>query len=970
VNRSYRTVWNAALGAFVAVAEKTRSGGKRQTRTSHASLQSDASIGNNVALSCVAAAVALLAVVPNAALAANECGTPAAGGASVTCSGASYASGITYSYADDFSITLNNPAMSIANPGLSVTLTNPGGLDAATLVVNASNLGTVTSSGVAVSVVNNRNNGSVEFTMDSGLVTSSVASRTVQVQGLGATNVSTTLNGGRIVNTGTGVGFYSQSSGINSGASLNSLTINGGSVEASNIAASVFVASPVSLGSGSAIVNGGSVLSTNSTGLQVDVRGSGKAQLQMTGGTVTGQGANGDGIYVTSRSGTFAASMAGGTVNGGGGTGAALHVAALNGGTVDIGAGATLNAGASGVALRIGATGQQGNATITTAGTLNGAVVLGSGADVLTIAGGAINGNITGDNTDALRFDLGTNSFTHGAGYAINGLDSVTMVSGTARIDSAMSINKLSVDGGTLVLGSANSYIGATNVNGGTLRAGAANVFSAASAHTVAAGGTLDLAGFSQTLTTLSNAGTVSLPGGTPGNTLTITGAYVGNGGTLRLGTALGDSSSASDRLVLSGASASASGNTRIQVTNLGGLGALTTGNGIEVVTATNGANTTAQSTKDAFSLAGGYVDAGAYEYRLYAADANGAGENWYLRSSVIPVVMDPELPRGPVPTYRAEVPLYAVVPEQFREFDFAMLGNLHQRVGDERTAAATGNAWGGRQGWGRIISVDRDIAQQGTVSPTSSGRLNGFQTGTDLWANPNWRTGLYAGQLEGDMDVNGFARGVVNYAAGRNDLRSQYLGAYATWMQSSGLYVDSVLQAGRHRYTAYPSQGQASSGKGDSVLASVEAGTSLPIAAGWAVEPQLQLAYQHLGLDDTSISGASIQQDVDNGWIVRAGVRVKGSFDAGPGTLQPYARVNFYKRSSGTDITRFIGPAGSTDIASRTGGTSSELAAGATWALSQTTSLYGELGKMWDLGGDARTSSGVSGSVGVKVLW
>jgi fibronectin-binding autotransporter adhesin len=77
-----------------------------------------------------------------------------------------------------------------------------------------------------------------------------------------------------------------------------------------------------------------------------------------------------------------------------------------------------------------------------------------------------------------------------------------------------------------------------------------------------------------------------------------------------------------------------ATGKTSVQVANLGGLGALTCGNGIEVIGAQNGATTTAQTTKDAFALAGGHVDAGAYEYRLYAADASGAGENWYLRSS------------------------------------------------------------------------------------------------------------------------------------------------------------------------------------------------------------------------------------------------------------------------------------------------------------------------------------------------
>ncbi|MFM9925590.1 hypothetical protein VLK31_21555 [Variovorax sp. H27-G14] len=49
------------------------------------------------------------------------------------------------------------------------------------------------------------------------------------------------------------------------------------------------------------------------------------------------------------------------------------------------------------------------------------------------------------------------------------------------------------------------------------------------------------------------------------------------------------------------------------------------------------------------------------------------------------------------------------------------------------------------------------------------------------------WRTGIYVGQLDGDMSVTGFARGIVNYAAGSNDLRSQYLGAYASWKRRSG---------------------------------------------------------------------------------------------------------------------------------------------------------------------------------------
>jgi len=324
------------------------------------------------------------------------------------------------------------------------------------------------------------------------------------------------------------------------------------------------------------------------------------------------------------------------------------------------------------------------------------------------------------------------------------------------------------------------------------------------------------------------------------------------------------------------------------------------------------------------------------------------------------------------VPTYRAEVPLYAALPEQFRQSNLAMVGNLHQRVGDENAGGvgiATPNQ-GLRQGWARIISMDRTVSQGGTVSPTSEGRLTGFQAGNDLWADPNWRVGIYIGQLEGDVRVRGFARGVQGYAAGSNDLRSQYLGAYATWKNDSGLYLDGVLQAGRHRYTTATDLGAASSGKGRSLLASIEVGQAFRISPEWIVEPQLQLVHLRVSLDDTGIVGAVVQQDSHSGWLVRAGVRIKGELTTAAGPLQPYARLNVYRSSSGTDVTRFTGPAAYTDIASRTGGTSTELAAGATLRLTQNMSLYGELGKYWASGGGARTKSGVNGSVGVKIRW
>ena len=159
--------------------------------------------------------------------------------------------------------------------------------------------------------------------------------------------------------------------------------------------------------------------------------------------------------------------------------------------------------------------------------------------------------------------------------------------------------------------------------------------------------------------------------------------------------------------------------------------------------------------------------------------------------------------------------------------------------------------------------------------------------------------------------------------------------------------------------------------GKGRSLLGSIEVGQAFPLgASGWSVEPQLQLVHQHMDLDNSVIAGAIVQPEADSGWIVRAGVRVKGTVATGMGTLQPYGRFNVYRSSSGADIARFVNGATRTDIASSTGGTSTELAGGFTLALGNRTSVYGEVGKLWASGGDTRVKSSINASVGVRVKW
>lgn len=566
---------------------------------------------------------------------------------------------------------------------------------------------------------------------------------------------------------------------------------------------------------------------------------------------------------------------------------------------------------------------------------------------------------------------------------------------------------------GTLVLAGRNDHSGLTAVDEGVLRAGRADTLSAASHHDVRLGGTLDLAGHDQTVAGLTVAGTVSLVGTEPGTRLTVRGPYVGQGGTLRLGTRLGGSGSLSDRLVIDGGrsdetqaakagtvrstatglranAAGVTGRTLVQIVNLGGLGALTTGDGIEVVNAINGATTTAQTTRDAFALSGGHVDAGAFEYRLHAADAQGLGENWYLRSNVTvtpappppsppappssgggsPESPPPLLPAPPAPVerpaYRVQVPMLAALPAQLREGDLTMLSNLHQRSGQPQAA---GDGPAARRAWGRIIVADPTLAQRGAVDPRSQMHLSGFQAGTDLWAGAQWRAGVYVGQLEGKAEVQGFASGLWG-AIGRTDLRSRYLGGYATYADPAGFYADAVLQFGRHDYTAQPLAALPVEGKGRSTVASLEIGQPFDIGAGWTLEPQLQLIHQSRAIDQTLIPAAVVSQDSANGWMARAGLRLKGRIAAGAGVVEPYGRINVYRMAAGDDIARFAGPAARTDIASGASGSSAELAGGFSWRVGPAVSVYGELGRRFALGGGLRSRASVQVSAGVNVRW
>ena len=322
---------------------------------------------------------------------------------------------------------------------------------------------------------------------------------------------------------------------------------------------------------------------------------------------------------------------------------------------------------------------------------------------------------------------------------------------------------------------------------------------------------------------------------------------------------------------------------------------------------------------------------------------------------------------------------MLAAVPAQMRQTDLAMIGSMRSRFGDDDASApgiASLTPVGGaltteRRAWARGVYSDVDIRQTGTVNPSTQGHVSGIQAGTDLFVSPlgDWRGGIYVGTLDGGGDLSGSASGTWR-AVGATDLRGRYFGAYASYGNNTGFYVDTVLQYGSQHYTIRPYGGDAASGKGNSLTASVEVGQAFALASNWVIEPQAQLSYRRASLDDLVISGARVVQDDSNSWTAGLGVRVKGDFATSAGRLQPYARVGVIHGTGSDDRARFIGPAAFTDIVSSGDYTSAELATGATLSLTKTVSLYGEVGKVFSTGGDTRVRSSIQGSLGIRVRW
>ncbi|WP_411962622.1 autotransporter outer membrane beta-barrel domain-containing protein [Mesorhizobium sp. CO1-1-11] len=689
-----------------------------------------------------------------------------------------------------------------------------------------------------------------------------------------------------------------------------------------------------------------------------------------------------------------------------------------------------------------------GNDSVTiTGGTVGGDVLMSFGADSFVWNGGGIiygavdlggdndtaklsnltNANLGG--ADALNGGLGTDTLT----FDNVKLDGISRVQNWETID-ATNDTQLTLDG-NLVLGDSGTGTGSLNVDAAsTLYGGGFN----ASIQAFTSGQLADVV----------NAGRIDLTNGSTGamDRLTISGNYTGLGGLLLIQTELGDDSSASDRLVLSGGTAS--GSTGIAVVNVGGAGAETMQDGIMVVQAVNGAT----STSSAFAL-DVPVAAGAFEYYLFKGGVTaGSAENWYLRSSLItptspaaappaaepapapepvppeaepppppsalppvpaptegdintppvdptppvqasdPVPVpppppppapaaDPPPPPPPVPTavpdlptptageeillYRVEVPVYSAVLPVAEHLAMTTLGTFHERRGEQSLLSNTELS----PVWGRIYGQDARMGWSGTVSPSFDGTLFGLQAGFDVSGRETAsggidRAGLFVAYASMKGDVRGQALGQNDLSVGGIDVSGTSVGGYWTRIGQGGWYLDGVLMATFFGGDATSSRDVGIDIGGTGVTASLEGGYPIALAQGWTLEPQAQLIWQHLSLDDAKDRFSSVSFDSDGSVTGRIGARLQGESAVNGIALQPYLKANIWHDFGGTDRVSFD----TTDISTEGRSTSFEFGGGIVAKVTDKVSIFATGDYTTNLGGDKRRI--LEGNLGFSVKW
>nr|MDN1714784.1 autotransporter outer membrane beta-barrel domain-containing protein [Escherichia coli] len=972
MNKVYNTVWNESTEMWVVTSELTRKGGRRPRQIRRTAL------AGLIAGLLLPSAPALATDYKNQTLESGGTSSSMSLSAGDTATNTTINSGGQQRVSSGGSATgttINSGGQQRVSSGGSVTGTtiNSGGYQnvssggsATSTTINSGGMLSVFSGGSAVDIT--QNSGGIIFADTSATLRGTNINGSFSIAGGSASNMllenggylsvlnghqatSTTINRGgyQYVSSGGSATSTTINSGgfqnVYSGGSATSTTINrggyqyvfsGGSATSTTINSGGFQnvysggsATSTTINSGgyqNVHVNGNVTKTTITDGgiLQVDVGGSASQVTQNSGGAIV---ANTSAVLSgTNGKGTF--SIAGGS---------AVNMLLENGGLLTVlgghdasdttvGSNGTLSVQSGGV-LR-------GTTTLTDNGTLVGNVVQNKGnLYFLNNSAATFAGALTGSGT--LTQEGGNTRFSG----LLSQDGGITLQSGAAMTMDTLQANAnvttqsgttLTLDNGSILTGS----VTGDNTGAGDMTVRGASVWHLGGDSTVGA-------------LTLDN-GTVDFR---PSATTRLTQAFrpvslvaesLSGNGTFRMNTDI--ASHTGDMLNVTG---NASGNFVLDIRNTG-LEPVSAGTPLQVVHTGSG--------DAAFSLNGGKVDAGTWEYYL-----NKENTDWYLKAdSSQPGTDNPGTDNpgtdNPVPPVRhttksadavldmATAPVYVFNSE---------LQSLRFRHGDvmQNTRSPGGV-------WGRYTGSDTRInggAGSG-YSLTQSGMETGGDTVFDL-NDSRLAVGAFVSCTDNSISHNRGGSSTVGSTGG---------GLYATWFNNDGYYVDGVVKVNRFRNELRTWMSDGTAVKGDyhqnGFGGSLEAGRTFSLNENTWIQPYLR---------STAFRAESKDISLDNGMKAKAGttkslqgevgVNLGMNLDVAGTVVRPYLTTAVSHEFSDNNKVRINDSYNFTNDIS---GTTGKYGAGVSAQLTANAGVWAEASYQ----NGENTESPVTGSVGFRI--
>ncbi len=857
MNKVYNTVWNESIGMWVVTSELTRKGGQRPRqirRTVLAGLVAGLLLPSAPTLATAWDSVTLGSGGTSGSMTLNAGDT--ANNTTINSGGRQYVS----SGGSATSTTINSGGWQNVYSGGSATSTtiNSGGRQhvssggsATSTTINGGGLQIVSSGGSATSTTINSDGQQNVFS--GGSATSTTINGGLQYVSRGGSATSTTINGGR--------------QAVYSGASATSTTINDGW---QNVYNSGSATSTTINGGLQAVYSGGSATSTtiNSDGWQNVFSGgsatsttinSGGWQAVYSGGSATSTTINSGGqLSVFSGSAVDITQNSGGAIE----TDTSSDLSGTNAkGSFSIAGGSANNMLLeNGGSLMVLDGHQASDTTVGSYGTLgvvSGSVLRGTTTllDKSRLAGDVVTneGNLYFLNNSAATFIgtlTGTGSLTQAGGNTrfsgqLSQDGGIILQSGAAMTMDALqakanvttwSGTTLTLDNGSILTGS----VTGDNTGAGDMTVKGASVWHPDGDSTVGAltldNGTVDFHPLTTTrLTPVFRA--VSLTAG----------SLSGNGRFL-MNTDI--ASHTGDILNVTG---NASGNFVLDIKNTG-REPVSAGTPLQVVHTGSG--------DAAFTLNGGKVDAGTWEYYLSKENTD-----WYLKADASQPGTDNPGANNPEPPVRhtttsadavldmATAPVYVFNSE---------LQSLRFRHGDvmQNTRSPGGV-------WGRYTGSDNRIS--GGAGAGYSLSQSGMETGGDTvfeLSDSRLAVGAFVSYTDNSISHNRGGSSTVGSTGG---------GLYATWFDNDGYYVDGVIKVNRFSNELRTRMSDGTAVKGDyhqnGFGGSLEAGRTFSLNENTWIQPYIR---------STAFRAEAKDISLDNGMKAKAGATKSLQGEAG----------------------------------------------------------------------------------------